>query len=213
MTKKLNKKELIKILVDTYGYEEDDIKLLTNAKLEGMIKQEEKDAELLEVEDTIEVIAKESKIKDDDKILVMSGLSGTLVHHSKSTGRTWEFKEFGQTEKLPYSELLTIRYQNPKVFNEGWLVILNKQIQEDFQLTEIYKNIITPQNINSIFDKSVAEISIFVDALPDGMKVTFVNKARELYKSRKINKLDVVEYVQNKFNISLDDNAPLNDVV
>lgn len=213
MAKKMNKKELIQVLVEEYGYDQEDIKLLTNAKLESMIKQEEEDKELLEAQETYKVVQKESKFKDDDLIVVMNGFSGSLTHRSGSTNRVWTFAEFGQTQKIPYSELLTIRYNSPNVFESGWLVILNKQIQEDFGLDGIYKNILTPDNIETVFEKGIDELNVFIDNLPEEMKVTFVGKAKELYHARKIDSRSKIEFIESKFGISLEDNAPLSDIV
>jgi hypothetical protein len=214
MAKKLNKKELVALLVDTYGYEADDIKMLTNAKLEGLVKQEEADAKELEAKEEMDtVFVARQTFKDDDLILVMNGLNGGLTHNSRSTGRIWQFRTFGQTEKLPYSELLSIRNLNPKVFNEGWMLIMNKQIQEDFGLVEVYKNILTPESIDKVFNKDVEELEAFVKALPQGMKVTFIGKARDLFNSGKLDSKRKIDFIQNYFGISLEDNAPLSDIV
>lgn len=212
MTKKLNKKDLIELLVNEYGYEHEDIKMFTNAKLEGMIKQEEADKAELEMQDTV-VIAKDAGFKDDDLISVMNGESGALVHRSYSSGRIWEFAEFGVTHKIPYSEVLNIRNNNPKVFEYGWLIILNPKIQDDFGLKDAYRNILTPDNIEKVFEKQVDELSVFIDNLPVGMKTTFIAKARELYRSNKIDSISKVRFIEEKFGISLDDNAPLSDSV
>lgn len=211
MTKKLTKPELIDVLVKDYGYEKDDIKMLTNAKLELMIKQEEADAKELEIQETI--IVPKSKFKDEDLVFVMNGFGGALTHRSLSTGRRWDFREFGQTEKIPYSELLSIRNLNPKVFEDGWFIIMNQQIAEDFGLTELYKNILTPDNIKDVFNMNVEEMRVFVDGLPEGMMVTFITKARELYESKQLDSRAKIEFIQEKFGISLDDNAPLSDMV
>jgi hypothetical protein len=212
MAKKLSKKELINLLVESYGYDESDIKMFTNAKLEGMIKQEEADAEALEVEETV-IIAKDKGFKDDDLIIVMNGLYSPLTHRSSSSGRIWKFSGFGQTQKIPYSEILSIRNIASVVFDEGWLIILNRQIQKDLGLIELYKNIITPENIDEIFNKSSDDLEAFIDSLPKGMKVTFISKARDLYNDKKIDSVRTIKMIENKFGISLDDNAPLSDIV
>jgi len=208
----LTKKELINILVNTYGYEEKDVKMLTNAKLKNLIDKEKEDEEKVEESKTI-FQAENQKIKDDDLILVMNGLSGTLKHRSQVSGRVWEFTEFGQTAKIPYSELLTLRNVSPSVFKECWMIILNKQIQEDFQLTDIYKNILTPSNVDDIFNKNLEDIEEFVDNLPSGMKTTFFYKARELYKLGKIDSKRKIDFIESYFNISLEDNAPLTEII
>lgn len=216
--KKLNKKELIDILVNQYGYDKEDLKdadgkPYTNAKLEAMIKQEEEDLLDAQKKDEEVVYVPKQKFKDDDLIPVMNGLDGSLTHRSLSTGRVWKFRQFGQMDKLPYSELLSIRNTNPRVFEQGWIIVLNKQIQEDFGLVELYKNILTPNNIEEVFSKSVEELNGFIDALPKGMKVTFISKARELYNSGKLDSKKMIDFIQNKFGISLEDNAPLSDKV
>lgn len=213
MTKKKTKKDLINILVEEYGYEQNDIKMLTNAKLELLIKQEEEDKEVLEARETLTTNVE--KFKDDDQILVMNGFSGALTHRSGSTGRVWDFAEFGQTRKMPYSELLNIHYTSPKVFKNGWLVIMNRQIQEDFGLTDIYKNILTPENIDKVFEKDIKELDIFIDNLPEEMKVSFIMKAKELYrrKDKRLDSKSLIDFIEGKFGISLEDNAPLSDTV
>lgn len=218
MSKKpLTKKELMDILINEYGYEESHLKdengrPLTNAKLEALIKAEKEDEEKLKEEETY-VVAKDNGFKDDDLIVVMNGLNGGLVHRSTSTGRVWRFTRFGQQDKIPYSELLRIRNNNPKVFEEGWLIILNRRLQEEFGLTEKYKNILTPQNIEQVFKKDLGELKVFVRNLPEGMKLTFIDKARELYNAKRLDSMQLIEFIQKEFDISLDDNAPLSDIV
>lgn len=207
----LKKSDLINTLVEEYGYEKEDIKLFTNAKLQALIKQEEKDAEQLELDSTFEK-ATEQQFKDEDSIVIMSGGSGAYKHVSR-TGRVWKFTAFGQKDKMPFGELLAIKNIAPRVLERGYIVVLNKEVAEILGLTEIYKNIIMPDNIDDIFKKDVAELEAFLDALPEGMKITFVQKARELYTSRKLYDIRIVEMIQNKFGFSLEDNAPLSDIV
>jgi hypothetical protein len=214
MAKKLTKKELLAILVDDYGYEKDDIKMLTNAKLEAMIKAEEKDAETLEAEATIERVQDEYvQIKDEDMIQVMNGENGELIHRSGRSGRMWKFTRFGQTDRMPFIELMNIYNVNPRCFEEGRLIILNKQVAENFRLTEIYKNIITPQNLDELFSKNVDELKEIVDKLPESMRLTFVIRARELYAQGKLDSMKLINYIQDTFGFSLEDNAPTKDLV
>lgn len=212
----MKKADYIKILMDDYGYEKEDLKFdsegkpWTNAKLKALIEQEEKDAKEMEEEATRYVV-KESKINDSDLIVVMNGLSGSLTHRSGLTGRSWRFRQFGQLDKMPYGELLALKNGSPRVLEECWLVIMNKDVQEQFGLTDTYKNILTPENVDSIFKKDVEELKLFVENLPEGMKATFVSKARELHASRKLYDIRIVEFIENKFGFSLTDNAPLSD--
>lgn len=228
----LVKRELEAILTEEFGYGEDDLKEngrpVTNAKLKDMIKQEDKDAKELKsvskpepkpepvVEDHLDmgVVSVDDRFNfdNDDLISVMNGLQGALVHRSQSTGRVWQFTEFGQTERIPYGELVTIRNTNPRVFSEGWMIVLNRQIQEEFDLTEMYKHVITPQSINKVFDMDVEELGEFIDSMPRGAKSAFIGRAKKLYNTGKLDSMAKIQLIQDKFGISLDDNAPLSDI-
>ena len=207
----LKKADLIEILVEEYGYEKEDIKLFTNAKLQATIKQEEKDAEDFARQETVDIVAKQT-FNDTDEIAIMCGASGAFKHTSRD-GRVWKFTQFGQLDKMPYKELMLIRNIVPKVFTNGYIVVLNKEVQNVLGLTELYKNILTPENLEEVFKKDVVELESFIDALPDGMKVTFVSKARDMYNSRQLYDIRIVEMIERKFGFSLEDNAPLSDIV
>lgn len=206
----LKKADLIKILVEEYGYEKEDIKLFTNGKLQAIIKQEEEDAKAIEREELI--VSTEPKYKDEDQVKIMSGINGAFTHRSRN-GRVWKFRGFGQEDKMTYSELLAIKNVCPNVLEHGYIVVLNPEVADLLGLTELYKNIILPNNVEEIFQKDVAELEQFVDALPYGMKITFISKARELYEARKLYDIRIVEMIEKKFGFSLQDNAPLSDIV
>jgi hypothetical protein len=213
----VKKSDLIKILVEEYGYEKEDLKFdaegrpYTNAKLQGIIDAEIKDAEEAET-NKHRVVAKKSTIKDDDKIVVMSGSMGTVVYRSELSGRLWKFTKFGQMDSMPYSELVAIQNRFSGYFADGWIVVLDTKVQEEFNLTHMYKNILTPQNIEEVFNKPAEELSVLVDNLPEGMKATFVNKAQELYEANKIDNYQVIRLIEDKFKFSLSDNAPISDI-
>lgn len=208
------KADLIKTLVEDYGYEKEDLKndgkLFTNGELEALIKKEEEDAQAFETQKN-RVVAKTQTIKDEDKILVMSGSLGTVVYRSDISRRVWKFTNFGQTEAMPYGELVTIRNRYPSYFTEGWLVILDAQVQDEFNLTVLYENILTPENIDTVFEKPIDELSAMVRNLPEGMKNTFVNRAQDLYKIGKIESMKVVKLIEEQFGFKLEDNSPVSD--
>jgi hypothetical protein len=211
------KADLIKILVEEYGYEKEDLKFdsdgkpYTNAKLQAIIDAEIADAKEAEINKN-RIVAKVSAIKEDEKIPVMSGSMGVVIYRSEISGKKWKFTQFGQMDTMPYSELLAIQNRYSGYFAEGWIIVLDSRVQEEFKLTNMYKNILTPQNIDEVFKKPVEELQVIIDNLPDGMKVTFCNKAQELYAKNKIDNFKVIKLIEEKFGFSLDDNAPISDI-
>lgn len=214
----LKKPDLINILVEDYGYEKEDLKFdakgnpYTNAKLQALINAEKDDAEELETNSN-RVLAKEGNLlKDEDKVRVMSGSMGTVIYRSDISRRVWKFTSFGQMESIPYGELVTIKNRFPRYFQEGWFIILDKQIQDEFGLTKMYENILTPENIEDVFKMPIEKLAVLVNNLPEGMKSAFINKAQELYDTENLDSMKIVSLIEKKFGFSLRDNAPINDV-
>jgi len=208
----MNKQDLIKTLVNDYGYEREDIKIFTNAKLAGLIKQEKLDAEEME-NDEVRISAPKKSLNDNDKVVVMNGLTGILFYHSERTNKSWTFQEFGEKDSIEYSELIVMKNKHPKYFTDGLLIVLDKEVQEEFKLTEMYKNILTPENVDEVFNMDVEDLEKFIDALPDGMKTSFVNIAMKKYEDKEIDKFSVISFIQEKFNFDFEDNAPRENLV
>lgn len=196
----MKKADLVKILVEKYGYEESEVKNWTTAKLQKQITQEEKEAVELEKEKEQE---KPREIKRDEKIMIMNGTSGGLSLYTKH-GK-YEFTEFGQTDHLEFGELEVLRNHNPKIFTDGVVVILDHDVVEKFRLGEIYKNILTPENVEEVFKKDVEEIKEFVKKLPAGMLQTFTGIAIRKYQEGSLNDLRLVKFIEEKFDIHFDD--------
>lgn len=213
------KNDLIKILVEEYGYEKEDIKTLTNAKLQALIDTEEKElAELEKAKAEAEkpltrIMAKKSSIADNEEIVVMNGMTGTLRYHSQRTNRTWEFTSFGQQDVMEYSELKIIGNRFPRYYREGCLIVLDPIAQKELGLVEMYENIITPENVNEVFSMKAEELEKFIDALPEGQKMSFVNMAQERVARGELDSNKVIKMIEDKFNFSFADNAPKNDIV
>ena len=214
----MNKKELINILVEEYGYEKEDLKFdaegkpYTNAKLKALIDAEEADAKELEMNKN-RVTVRESKLKDSDKVYVMNGLTGGLTYHSERSNKRWDFQTFGQMDTMEYSELKILRNSNPRMINQGMLIILDKDVQDEFNLTKMYENILTPDNIDEVFEMKADDLEKFIDSLPEGQKISLFNTAQEKYESKELYDRRIIDLIERKFNISLEDNAPLDNIV
>ena len=200
----MKKTDLINELIDKYGYEEADIKSLSNAKLTSLIKKEELDV--------VEVAKEEKKnelktedIKHNELIEVMNGLTGGLIIGSPRSGAVWEFTQYGQSDFIEYRDLEVIRNTGNKLFTDAILIVLDKRVVKKFRLEDVYKHIVLPDDVESIFKKSVEDIQIFLDKAPEGVIQTFVGKAVELYEKDKLNNIRLIKFIEEKFNIDFED--------
>lgn len=221
----MNKQQMIDYLINEFGLSEDELKdsqgkFFVKKVLEAKISQLEELENDLEdneeaksfLEQPVKVESKPKEFKDTDMIEVMSGINGQYIHHSSQTGRAFMFKGFGQVTKMPYAEIITLRNFHPNVLENGWIVILDNDVVKDFGLSERYENILTRENVRSIFNKNPEELEKFIRALPSGMRITFVDLAKNSYKKGELSNIHQIKIIQNLFDISLEDNSPISTI-
>lgn len=211
----MKKQELIEILVNEYGYEAEDLKFdadkkpYTNAKLQALIDAEVEDANTFAQS---KPVLKRKVYKDDDGIEVMCASLGKVVYHSPISRRKFKFTEFGQTQKIPYQEIINMIQFHPAYFTEGTLIIMDKTIQEDYGLTDMYQKVLTPKNIESVFEMNIDELEVLVKTMPESARKTFVSKAQELFEDDKLDSYKIIQLIEREFGFDLKTNTPISDV-
>lgn len=238
----MTKKEMEKLLMEEYGYSKGDLRNekgnpLTNKVLEELIEKEKAsntDADLkdeakeeikkepvakaeeetVDIFDIDETIFKPShNLKDDDLVLCMSGVSGDLNFTSPLSGFRAKTTEFGQTLKIPYRDLVYVRNVSMGAFEKGQIIVLNKAVQEEFGLTDLYKFVITPKNVREVINMDADELSNFISSMPESMKATLYSEARKMYKTGSLDSVHTIRVLEDEFGISFEDNAPLDGKV
>ena len=233
----MTKAEMEELLIKQYGYTKDDLKNdkgnpLRNDILEKMIAKEEEKAESLKEANDVEVeIGFEAEkedifssvdetifearhnLKDDDLVLCMSGVSGDMNFVSPLSNFRITTRSFGQTIKIPYKDLSYVHSVAPQAFENGTVVVLNKQVQEEFGLTDIYKKVLTPKNIQRVINMEPDELEEFIVDMPKGMKVALYDEARKLYRQDKIDSMKTIKVFEDAYGVSFDDNAPIEGII
>lgn len=232
----MTKKEMIELLTSEYGYKESELvdekgNKFTNAVLEDIIEEEENKATQSEPEEPKEEKSKTEEseedifdldetvfepshnLKDDDLVLCMSGFSGGLTFVNPISGFKAVTSGFGQTMKIPYRDLIHVHNIATNAFTDGSVIVLNKDVQEELGLKDIYKNVITPKNVKRVIQLGADDLKRFIEKMPKGMKATLYDEARKMYQNGKIDSIHTVEVLENEFGVSLEDNAPISDVV
>lgn len=224
----MTKKEMEDLLVEKYGYDRKELKddkgnRLNNSVLEEMIAKEEanessdKEGSKEESQDSFgldeTVFEANHNLDDKDLVLCMSGVNGDLNFSSPLSNFRVQTKDFGQTMKIPYGDLAYVHNIAPDAFEQGKIVILNKQVQKEFGLEDIYKHVITPKNVREVIKLDADELKDFLAQMPKAMKVSLYNEARKMYQQGKIDSIKTVKVIENEYNVSLEDNAPINNEV
>lgn len=232
----MTKAEMEKLLIEKYGYEKTELKNekgnpLTNSVLEKMIESEERKRK--EREDSLKSVSDESQLgyeedygvvdetifqsthsfKDDDLILCMSGVNGEMNFVSKLSNFRIKTTSFGQAIKIPYKDLRYVYSTAPEAFEQGKVIVLNKQIQEEFGLSDLYKKAITPKNVKQVINMNPNDLKDFIIDMPKAMKVSLYDEARKMYHADKIDSMKTIKVLEEGLGVSFDDNAPLKDFI
>lgn len=226
----MTKKEMEDLLMSEYNYSKKDLRdekgnPLVNKVLKEMIEKEEANKEkavetpkeatveedLFELDETI--FEPRHNLGDNDLVLCMSGVSGNLNFVSPLSGFRATVNGFGQTMKIPYKDLVYVNNIANKAFMEGQIIVLNKAVQEEFGLTEVYKSVITPKNIDAVLNFEAEKLSNFIKEMPKGMKATLYDEARNKYRSGEIDSVHTIKVLEDEFGVSFEDNAPTSDLI
>lgn len=215
-------KEIKEILVVDYGYKRNDFlnpetgKDYTYKKLESMLKEEKEkeksivddssfDSELNEFDK--DVVKAESKSFDDnDLVTVMSGVNGKLIHYSSVGNGSYTFNGFGQQQEMPYKELRSINNLKRKIFEDGLIIILNKEIISEFRLVENYKHILTPSRVDELLKLNANEIVNFLEQASKDTQLTFLDIVKVRYNVGSLDSMSIIKAIEKHYGISLDDN-------
>lgn len=119
---------------------------------------------------------RDAEIFSDEYIAVMSicPMSLTLTTEPFGKGRSYNFAKFGETKRISYADLVRIIENHPTFLEKGFFYILDERVWMKHGLSEIYKGILTKENIEKVLDMSTDALELYKSAT-DAQK-DFINK-------------------------------------
>lgn len=218
-------KEIKQILVEEFDYQKEDFvgengKNLNYKQLEALLKKERKalteldsKSSTLDEFDGAVVSSETQKFNDDDLITVMAGINGNLVHHSPVGNGIYKFNGFGQRQQMPYKELKAMNNLTRGTLEDGWIIILNKDIIKEFGLEEEYEHFLTPNKVDNILKMNAKDLEETIKNLPRSMKTTLIDTAKSRYNAGQFDSASSIKVFEKVYDVSFTDNLPLNDII
>lgn len=217
--------EIKDTLVTEYGYTKRDFvnedgKALNYAQLNALLKKEVANTKSIDAEvsgdtsslnefDEEAIESKSKKFHDDDEIVVMAGINGRLIHKSQAGNGTFEFKQFGQKQQMPYKELKSMNNLARETLERGWIMILNKDLIQEFNLAKEYEKFLTPNRVDEILKIRTNELREIIKELPKDMKLTLFDEAKRRVDNGTLDSSFVIKTFEDIYDISFEDNLPL----
>lgn len=137
------------------------------------------------------------EIDPNQIVTVRNGFQGRLVYKSKRTGERWAWDEFGSEQDMELSELKSARNSNKKYFINNWFMFDEDWIADYLGMRQYYKNSLTIQDFDKLFEKSSSEIEKVISKLSDGQKKSVAYRAKQLIAEGGIDSNRVITTLEN----------------
>lgn len=145
------------------------------------------------------------EIDPNQIVTVRNGFQGRLIYKSKRTGERWAWESFGAEQDMELSELKNARNSNKKYFINNWFMFDEEWIIDYLGMNQYYKNSLSIQDFDSLFEKSPSEIEDVVSKLSDGQKKSVAYRAKQLIAEEKIDSNKVVTTLEKCLGAELVD--------
>lgn len=146
------------------------------------------------------------EITSETMVTCRNGTAGNLIYKSTlNPGYVVEWNEFGEPQELEYRELVSMRGNQRRFFEDNWILIDDPDVIKKLGVERWYKNSITTDDFNSVFEMSPEEIKNTVSILPGGTKDAITIKAREKIKSGELDSRSTIKALEDALSVELEE--------
>lgn len=177
------------------------------AKLTAVNNEETSEVkEEVRIESEKPIVAKKRVKKDlplNTLVPCSNGTYGKLIYVSSRTGETHEWDEYGDTEYLELSELVTMRNSQKRFFTENWIMIDDMDVLQFLGVEKYYEKALNSEEMESLFETDPNELSEKIHGMTDGMKNTVAFYASEKIKDGSLDSRKMISVLENALGVEL----------
>ena len=142
-------------------------------------------------------------IDSSQYVVVKNGFQGKLIYKSSRTGETFMWDSFGAEQEMELRELRNAKNSYKNFFINNWFMFDEDWIVDYLGVRQYYKNAISIDEFDSIFDKDADELNKVISNLSEGQKRSLAYRAKELISQNKIDSLSTISVLEKALNIEL----------
>ena len=138
-------------------------------------------------------------------IVVLNGYQGRLTYKSSRTGETFKWKEFGAEQEMELRELRNAKNTYKKYFEKNWFMFGDEfaWVIDYLGVGQYYKNAISIDEFDTIFQKSPDELKKIIEGLSDGQKKAVAFRAKTLIADEVIDSNKVIRTLEEILGVEL----------
>jgi hypothetical protein len=153
-------------------------------------------------------IQKTKKIPLDTVVPVICNTVGGATYKSKKmAGYMVEWDEYGSEEFMELSELVAMRNTDRRFFTDNWIILEDTEdysaleLYDFLKVTKFYERILTPADIDSLFDMDKDAIIKVISGMSKGMKSTIASKVQQKIVSGELDSTSKIDAFEDALNV------------
>lgn len=145
-------------------------------------------------------------ITNDTMIECRNGTAGVLIYKSQlNPGYTVEWDCFGDVQELEYRELVSMRGNQRRFFEENWILIDDPAVIKKLGVERYYKNSLTTDNFDAVFTMPAEKIKKIVPTLPGGTKDAIASEAKKKIETGELDSRSAIKALEESLSVELEE--------
>lgn len=138
-------------------------------------------------------------------VTVLNGYQGKLTYKSKKTGELFKWNEFGSEQEMELRELRNAKNTYKKYFEKNWFMFSDEfaWVIDYLGVGQYYKNAISIDEFDTIFQKTPDELKKIIEGLSDGQKKAVAFRAKTLIANEVIDSNKVIRTLEEILGVEL----------
>jgi len=138
-------------------------------------------------------------------VTVLNGYQGKLTYKSKKTGELFKWNEFGSEQEMELRELRNAKNTYKKYFEKNWFMFSDEfaWVIDYLGVGQYYKNAISIDEFDTIFQKTPDELKKIIEGLSDGQKKAVAFRAKTLIADGEIDSNKVIRTLEEILGVEL----------
>ena len=134
---------------------------------------------------------------------VRNGFNGKLIYVSRKSGERYVWEHFGDEQDMELRELRAAKTSYKAFYENNWFLIDDPAVIEYLGVERFYKNALSFEEFDTLFDLDAEAIEKRVSALSKGQQNSLKYRARQLIRDGKIDSIKVINTLERLLETEL----------
>ena len=146
------------------------------------------------------------EITNETMVECRSGVSGNLIYKSAlNPGYTVEWDHLGDIQEMEYRELVSMRGNQRRFFEENWILIDDPAVIKKLGVERYYKNSLSTDDFEDVFTMPADKIKEVVPTLPGGTKDAIASEAKKKIENGELDSRSAIKALEDSLSVELEE--------